>query len=1278
LFRSVIKEQLRVPAKIDFLGDLRDFVTRVGKRHGIPDRIINAFKLSIDEAATNIIKHAYRDWDGDITIRTIIKKQSLTILLIDQGKYFDPRQVNDPDLQRYVEIGKKGGLGIFIMRRLLDNIDYRKSEEGNELWLTKHFDERKKTRFSVSAIPLSLKARYWLISLAVLSSILAAGYAFTFLQARHQVMDAYLDQGRNACSYLAGEISNNMSALSQTQLQEMLLEGSYDLEVLESAAKPINSLILSKHSDLMHSAFVVDNFSRVLASSNREFLQPLIDRFTLPSDHRYVAQDAVVYSFQDHGKVIDIVYPVKSVEANPLCTAHFLIEYAQIRAEIVANRMGMLKIVLLILAIGAAGLFVLIYVVMNPFRRLAEWVKQMGQPGVVDEMDIDSSTEVGEIAQAFSDITKKLRISQKNLAEQERLQKEMQVAQEIQQTLLPSEFPDIEGYQIVSYYEAAKEVGGDYFDFVEVDKDSLGIVVGDVSGKGVPGSLVMTMIRTALRTEARGVKDAAEVLARVNDFIVNDMKKGMFVTLFYVIIDSKRRRLNYASAGHNPMILFRASSNKTYYLNPRGFPIGISLPDNNLFRNSIESDTLSLNEDDILIIYTDGITEAMNGQRDLFGEERFLQSIRTMGKRPADEFVDSLHQEILSFTEGNPQNDDITLVCIKEKTTADKLERKRAKDVYQAVQAGGTIKEACEKAGISIYAYNKYKEIFEQKGIEVDESLLPEEEPIEARHLSIEEKTKIYDIIRRFPEYGAKRIAEELNTDYYGNVEISTSRIYEELVRSRLNTHELREAFIMRGGRKRKRIKPPGTPMLTIDGRVIIQKAGFHNPPGEEEEKYVIADTPRQTTAPAEARAAMPEPPKDEAVSREPKAPFDLLTVEPADLFAATLEDLLDKRKFYQRSTVPAKKEQVKEEPESLQKSEQKPEAAPQGLDSTLFFGEDELLTADAEQAADEDSGLSDDSAITESLASIGTAAETDAANLNLEQDIDIEPHANREVDIEELDFVQLIQMGEGLEEPKKNKDLDRVPIDKSAVEEAIVVTDEDRSSGENGLLQDVFDEFVDIEEGQDLTSAAEEFHEQISDNLLHEEIDRQLQKYDADRQAPPQRPAAQKSAVDSERKLDFDDLIELLDQKPTQFDSDVEKPVPEPVIATRERPVDQKGIRDSQFKYLRKLYEEERFDLAIDTARSFLKNFPDDHHAQMLLGNSYFRMQQYREAQRIYENVLRIDPQNTNAYENLGVVYANQGDFLRAVEKWEKLLQIAPNRSDIRRSIERAKKFLH
>ena len=111
MFRHVNKEQLRVPARVDYLSELRDFVTKVGRRYGFSERVINAFKLSIDEAATNIIKHAYRDWDGDITLRVIVKKNSLTVVLIDQGKFFDPRSVQDPDLQRYVDIGKKGGLG---------------------------------------------------------------------------------------------------------------------------------------------------------------------------------------------------------------------------------------------------------------------------------------------------------------------------------------------------------------------------------------------------------------------------------------------------------------------------------------------------------------------------------------------------------------------------------------------------------------------------------------------------------------------------------------------------------------------------------------------------------------------------------------------------------------------------------------------------------------------------------------------------------------------------------------------------------------------------------------------------------------------------------------------------------------------------------------------------------------------------------------------------------------------------------------------------------------
>jgi len=131
MFKRVIKEEHRVPADVNYLGELRDFITRTGRKYGVAERLINAFKLAIDESGTNIIRHAYRDWEGFITIRMIIRDNNVTVSMIDQGHRFDPRSVRDPDLNRYVEIGKKGGLGIFIIRRVIDKIDYRKTVEGN-------------------------------------------------------------------------------------------------------------------------------------------------------------------------------------------------------------------------------------------------------------------------------------------------------------------------------------------------------------------------------------------------------------------------------------------------------------------------------------------------------------------------------------------------------------------------------------------------------------------------------------------------------------------------------------------------------------------------------------------------------------------------------------------------------------------------------------------------------------------------------------------------------------------------------------------------------------------------------------------------------------------------------------------------------------------------------------------------------------------------------------------------------------------------------------------
>jgi len=218
LFKKVTKEQLRVPAHIDYLADLRNFVTQVGRKHRIPDKIIKAFKLAIDEAATNIIRHAYRGMEGEafITMRAIVRRQSITVSLIDQGKYFDPQQIKEPDLQRYVQIGKRGGLGIFIMRRLMDDIDYRKTEEGNELRLTKNLPTSKISKAAsiiprpLKSVPLNLKFKFWVRTAALLTLIAAVVYGYLFFQVRREVMARSLDSWRQIVSQIALQLNDNL------------------------------------------------------------------------------------------------------------------------------------------------------------------------------------------------------------------------------------------------------------------------------------------------------------------------------------------------------------------------------------------------------------------------------------------------------------------------------------------------------------------------------------------------------------------------------------------------------------------------------------------------------------------------------------------------------------------------------------------------------------------------------------------------------------------------------------------------------------------------------------------------------------------------------------------------------------------------------------------------------------------------------------------------------------------------------------------------------------
>ncbi len=827
LFKKSVKEELKVPADMKHLVEMREFIVKIGKKYGFDEKVIGTLKLATDEAVTNIIRHAYRDTPGRgmITLRAIVKTSSLSIAIIDQGRTFDPRNAKAPDMAEYIKIGKKGGLGIFMLKKMMDELDYQITSEGNELRLVKY-----RTARGRGTKQINIKNRY-----AILSSV-----AVTI-----GVVGGYIWFERTQTRNLENEILKRVTTISASTASSSAdyMANYDDLSMFQIAKK-----LKLDNRQFIENIFIVDPNSFIFASSDRSSLgkyktpevfetimydgsetPEIPDSVAQTLDNPDILKSVRTYKYAINEEMVyDVQTPVyRSNSVSPeniLGYVHVIIKESTIQDEMVGLQILAIVFAALALLLMYSGIAILIARLISPFQLLTDWIRSAGHETLSDDMDIDTNNEVGEIAQAFTDMASKFRKAQIGMVQQKQMQKEIQVAQEIQHMLLPVSFPEVQGYDISTYYESAKEVGGDLFDFIPVDEDTVGIVVADVSGKGVPGSLVMTMIRTALRLEARGNKNPGDVLARVNDFVVDDMRKGMFVTMFYIILDSRNREIHYASAGHNPMILHRHSTKQTYYLNPRGFPVGISLPDRKLFGQSIQTDSIKLCADDVLVLYTDGITEAMNKSRDLFSDERFLETIRKYAEKDAKGFVESMRTDIMEFTEGAPQSDDITLVAVKENLAAGDVLFNMRKQLIEMVQGGMSVKEACAKSRISTSTYYKYKKKYEEFG---DDGLRNKSEgsAIEAKHFSIEQTAKIFDIVRKNPELGPKNISTLLKTEEYGFTTISEKRIYDELIRLRLNTMEKRQAFVTQKA-KSKRFKMPGTPLLTMDGEVIKNDGG--------------------------------------------------------------------------------------------------------------------------------------------------------------------------------------------------------------------------------------------------------------------------------------------------------------------------------------------------------------------------------------------------------------------------------------------------------------------
>jgi sigma-B regulation protein RsbU (phosphoserine phosphatase) len=248
--------------------------------------------------------------------------------------------------------------------------------------------------------------------------------------------------------------------------------------------------------------------------------------------------------------------------------------------------------------------------------------------------------------------------------EKKRLDHDLEIAREIQRSLLPDQSPLIPGFEIAGINLPARQVSGDYFDYIRVDDHHLGVVIADVSGKGVPASLIMAISRSVLRSQAPHNSSPAAVLRAVNRQLYPDIKEDMFISLAYLVLDHETGSVTIARAGHDAPLLYHHTKGSVETVKPPGMVLGID--SGSVFDRITNDFALAFERDDCLVLYTDGVTEALDAKGDEFGVERLSQSIRESAASGASGIVRRLIDDLRNFVGAQPQNDDITVIAIRK------------------------------------------------------------------------------------------------------------------------------------------------------------------------------------------------------------------------------------------------------------------------------------------------------------------------------------------------------------------------------------------------------------------------------------------------------------------------------------------------------------------------------------------------------------------------------------------------------------------------------------
>jgi sigma-B regulation protein RsbU (phosphoserine phosphatase) len=300
-------------------------------------------------------------------------------------------------------------------------------------------------------------------------------------------------------------------------------------------------------------------------------------------------------------------------------------------------------------------------------HQLFAGTERVRQGDFTHKIAVRTEDQLGELAVSFNSMTTSIEDLLVQQAEKKRLEEELRIAHEIQMSLLPQGPLTMAGLSVTALCVPAREVGGDYYDFLPLDDHRVGVLIADVSGKGTSAALYMAELKGLVLSLSEIHTSPREMLIAANRIIAAHLDARSFITMTYAVIDMRARVMTYARAGHTPLIFVPGCSGArtAQILVPDGMVVGLKLDHGEMFERHLREETIPLNPGDVCLFFTDGISEAMNADDELFGEARLGQFVERHADLPSEELRERMLREIAAFVGDAPQHDDMTMILLK-------------------------------------------------------------------------------------------------------------------------------------------------------------------------------------------------------------------------------------------------------------------------------------------------------------------------------------------------------------------------------------------------------------------------------------------------------------------------------------------------------------------------------------------------------------------------------------------------------------------------------------